>query len=302
MRCNSFDRVLETVVDHTTDRCPLRDDGVTPWDRGRHLFVRHGGKIGRYLVDSRDFADREIARTKHELGQVYLDASRKDAPDDFARELVQLARSALCDGCPEHARCTGLFEPTFADPFGRDEARVHEILGGLEGDVLDVGCGHAPYLAVLADAAANGRVRYTGCDPDEARLAELRARHPWARLHHADATRAAALGRFDHALVLRSWNHWPDVDAALSAIATAMRPGGTLLVVDDVAFGLVRTPRQTARARAGTARFEHHRNDDAQAAHHRIAAAGFELLERRDVGPRTSCAWLLRYRKPVTVA
>jgi SAM-dependent methyltransferase len=248
-----------------------------------------------------DFADGDIARIKHDLGQIYLDASRKPAPDDFSRDLAQLSRSEMCDGCPEHERCTGMFEPTFEDAFSRDEARVHEILAALEGDVLDVGCGHAPYVDALAAAAASGRVRYVGCDPDESALAELRSRHPWARLHRTDATRAAELGAFDHALVLRSWNHWPDADAALAAVASALRPGGSLLVVDDVAFGLARTGGQSARARTGSARFEHHRNDDAHAAHRRIAAAGFELLERRDVGPRSSCAWLLRYRKPAGV-
>ena len=194
-----------------------------------------------------------------------------------------------------------MFEPTFEDPFTRDEAGVREILGALEGDVLDVGCGDAPYLDALADAATSGRVRYVGCDPDESALAQLRTRYPWARLHRREATAAPGLGTFDHVLVLRSWNHWPDVDVALAAVATALRPGGSLIVVDDVAFGLARTGGQSARARNGDARLQHHRNDDAQAAHRRIAAAGFELLERRDVGPRTSCAWLLRYRKPMGV-
>src|SRR5690606_5010339 len=105
-RSNSYNYKLEQLV--TTSfagrshaDCPLaRGLGITPWDRGRDLFVRNDGRIARFRAESRDFSDEEIIDIKHGLGQLYLDVSRKAAPDDFARDLVQLVRSPLCEGCP----------------------------------------------------------------------------------------------------------------------------------------------------------------------------------------------------------
>ncbi len=97
-RANSFHYVLDRVVADGVPAgfCPLRDGtlGVTPWDAVRTLHVEHEGRIARYRTETRDFADDELFTIKHRRGQVYLDATRKDAPDDFARDLVPLRRSA----------------------------------------------------------------------------------------------------------------------------------------------------------------------------------------------------------------
>jgi hypothetical protein len=47
---------------------------------------------------------------------------------------------------------------------------------------------------------------------------------------------------------------------------------------------------------------EHYRNDAARDAHAVVGRLGFELLERRDVGPATSNQWILRYRVPASEA
>jgi len=84
----------------------------------------------------------------------------------------------------------------------------------------------------------------------------------------------------------------------IAALARVLRPDAVLIVTDDVAFGLARTRSQQARARASSARFEHHRNDAAAHAAARIdRVPGFALVERRDVGPTTATQWLLRYRR-----
>jgi MoaA/NifB/PqqE/SkfB family radical SAM enzyme/SAM-dependent methyltransferase len=302
-RSNSFSYVLEAVVPPPAGErdCPLRDGplGVTPWDRGRDLYVHHGGKLARYRTETRDFSDAEIAATKHDLGQVYVDASRKLAPDDFARDLVPLRRAGRCRGCAHEATCTGLFEPLLEDVFTRDDARVRTLVGALEGDVLDLGAGEGPYDDVLAPALAAGAIRYTAIEPHAARAAALRRRVPGARVvvvAAEDATLPDAA--YDHALVLRSWNHLHDPAAVVGALARALRPGGSLLVVDNVAFGLARGRARQRAAERGPSGFEHHRNDDAVAADAVVAVSGaFDLLERRDVGPGTSNQWLLRYRR-----
>ncbi len=139
-RANAFNYALVRVIAREVppDRCPLRDDGFTPWDRARDLFVRHRGQVALYRAETRDFSDTQLHQAKHERGQIYLDASRKPAPDDFSRDLVPLDRAAVCEGCPHHDACTGMFEPAFEDRFVRDDAEVRRILAGLRGTVLDL--------------------------------------------------------------------------------------------------------------------------------------------------------------------
>jgi len=298
-RSNSFNYVFEAHVPaREDDACPLFVDGTTPWDRGRHLFIEHAGRIGRYVARSRDFSDVEIGALKHDLGQIYVDVSRKDAPDDFARDLVQLTRSPRCEGCAAREGCTGMFTPLMEDVFTRDDARVRTLLGDLEGRVLDVGCGEGPYEDVLAPRAASGAIEYVGVEPDAERVVELRARWPWATIEEgrAEELNGSHAGGFAHVLVLRSWNHLEDPERAVDRILSSLAPGGTLTVVDNVAFGLARSPKKTRRAETSGAAFEHYRNDSAEDAHRRIAAHAVTLLERRDVGPGTSNQWLLRYR------
>jgi len=75
-RSNSFNYKLEKLVSlafsgATHEQCVLRQGlGVTPWDRGRDLYVRNGSRIARFRAESRDFSDREIIEIKHELGQL----------------------------------------------------------------------------------------------------------------------------------------------------------------------------------------------------------------------------------------
>ncbi len=302
-RSNSFNYAFEALV--TTEAngvCPLREDGVTPWDRGRHLFVKHGPRIARFRAETRDFSDREIAEVKHELGQLYLDVSQKDAPDDFAADLRPLVQSSLCDGCPERARCTGMFEPRLDDdPFSRDDARVRELIATLEGDVLDVGVGEGRYRDVLDRRIEEGALRYAAFDPDAPAIERLRERWPSAEAWVGTAEAWAQEAReaaFDHVLVLRSWNHLAEPENVVRAIERALRPGGTLVVVDDVAFALARTRLKTRRAERSTATFEHYRNDTASDAARVIEReTSLSPVERRDVGVGTSTLWLLRYAR-----
>jgi len=302
-RSNSFNYTFVRLVakDAPEDRCLLKDGtlGVTPWERGRHLFVRNGERQALYRADTRDFSDAEVAAIKHDAGQVYFDASRKAAPDDFAKDLVKLRRSALCDGCPHRPSCSGVFEPVYEDVFTRDDAEVRVLLEEATGAVLDLGCGEGPYAELLAERVAAGAIDYVGVDPDERAVASLREAYPWAELHVAGAEDLSVLGdrRFDHVFVLRSWNHLRDPAKALEELRRHLAPGATITVVDNVAFGLARTSPQTQRAESGPSVFEHYRNDSAtDAARHLEAHLDLALDRRRDVGPATSNQWLLRYR------
>jgi MoaA/NifB/PqqE/SkfB family radical SAM enzyme/SAM-dependent methyltransferase len=317
-RSNSYNYELAKLINlaaepdpHAThEQCPLLSEalmagtgalGVTPWDRGRDLYVRNGTRLARFRAETRDFSDVEIYEIKHELGQLYLDVSRKHAPDDFARDLVQLRRSSMCDGCPNFSSCTGMFEPLFEDVFTRDDAKVRELLGQLRGDVLDLGCGEGPYADIFAPLATSAQIRYLGVDPDAAAIAGLRERWPWAELIVTGGEQLEVGERgFDHVLILRSWNHLREPERVLGRLLPRVRPGGTLTIVDNVAFGLARTRAQTQRAERSRAAFEHYRNDalaDAAAVLSGFTTAfGLVELTRLEVGPQTSNQWLLHVR------
>jgi SAM-dependent methyltransferase len=249
-----------------------------------------------------DFSDDELRATKERLGQIYADVSTKLAPDDFARDLRKLRPSLECADCACRPECPGGWEAVHGDVFGRDDARVRSILAGLSGRVLDVGGGEASYFDSFAERASAGAVAYVCVDPDEARLAVLASRFPAARFVPGVAEEISDdLGTFDHVLFLRSYNHLHDPARALARALARLRPGGSLLLVDNVAFGLVRGAAHAARAEAAPENLlEHYRNDGAAEADLAVrAAAGarpLNLVERRDVGPDTSNQWVLHYQ------
>lgn len=300
-RSNSFHYTLRGVVGALASEdpagCPVRRADPRRWARGRTIFLRRDDRVAAFATDTGDFTDDELARVQHRDGQVYLDVSDKPAPDDFPRDLRKLDRSAVCARCPAFDRCAGLFDPSPVEVFSRDDDAVRARVAGLRGRVLDVGCGHGPYGDELAALAAAGSISYVGIDPDAARVAALQAQWPWATLRVAAAEALDPSERFDHALVLRSWNHLTDPAGVAASLGRMLRPGGTLLVVDNVAFGLVRSRRQAHRAEAGPAGFEHFRNDGAAEAVATVAATGLTLLERQDVAPSTSNQWWARWRK-----
>jgi SAM-dependent methyltransferase len=180
--------------------------------------------------------------------------------------------------------------------FARDDGLVQQIVADLRGDVLDVGCGEGRYHDVIAPRALGGVLRWTGLEPEAARADAMRKRSPWAEVRIGEAEAIEDVARFDHVIVLRSWNHLRDPDRAVRAMVRALRPGGTLLVVDGVAFGLLR--RQSERWKRGPSAWEHYRNDDAARAHGLLSAHPLVLMKRRDVAAGTSSEWLLHYRRP----
>lgn len=301
VRSNSVDFVYEHMqterhVDGET--CPVWTASARPYDRARHVFVRHGAKVGRYRALSRDFDDDELERIKFDTAQLYLDASRKAAPNDFARDLVKLERSELCVECPGRDTCAGMFEPRFEDVFGRDDAAVREHLSSLRGDVLDLGCGEMPYADTLSAGIESGALRYLGVDPDADALSAVAARLPPVELHAGTLADVDPERTFDHVLVLRSWNHLPDPEGFADRVASMLRPGGSLVVVDNVAFALVRTSAQTRRAQGSAARWEHCRNDDDRQAHRILKRSGLTLERRLPIRAEGSNQWMLLYTRP----
>jgi SAM-dependent methyltransferase/uncharacterized Fe-S cluster-containing radical SAM superfamily protein len=299
-RSNSYHFVPERDIARPPGSpCPIKIDGVSPYDRARTLFLRLKDRMRLFRTETRDFSDPELLATKEELGQVYLDISKKLAPDDFAKDLRKLRPAAECQTCERRGACTGAWEPVSEDVFSRDDTRLHAILKTLSGRVLDIGCGEGPYVGILSKRAGEGAIEYVGIDPDKHKLAVLAARHPAGRFIVARAEELnGELGLADHVLVLRSYNHLADPETAIDRALALLRPGGTLTLADNVAFGLVRTQAQAVRAESAPQNgFEHYRNDGAAEAARRLAGRPLRLIERQDVAIGTSNQWLLRYER-----
>ena len=301
LRSNSFHFVATRDVARAAgEACPIARAG-RPYPRARSLFLRLRGRMRLYETATRDFDDQEIEAVKNRFGQVYADVSKKLLADDFATDLRKLIPSAECRSCAHKPHCGGAFEPQARNVFAEHAEHMAARLSGLNGRVLDIGAGSGPYAAAFAGAVQQGSLQYTAVDPDPARLELLRARLT-SGAYHAQTFEAFAQGgapsaQFDHVLMLRSYNHLKDPGVGLSLATRQLRPGGTLLVADGVAFALLRDRDQAARAEAGPGVFEHYSNDDAESAHAHTAGLPLELLERWDVTPNTGNEWLLCYRK-----
>lgn len=299
VRSNSFNYVEErTIAWPAGAPCPLLAGGTTPYDRGRSLLLRSGNSIRVYRTATRDFSDVEIERTKRLLEQVYVDVSDKTAPDNFATDLRKLAVLPECQTCLAYESCTRCYHAVDEDLFTRDDAALLAQLADLRGDVLDVGCGDARYGDVIATLVNAGLVRYQGVEPNADAAARLRRLWPWASVTESPVeTLDLARASYDHVLVLRSYNHLRDPRGVIAALVNALRPGGTLLVADNVAFGLVRDRRQTQRAEAGPAVFEHYRNDGPEQVVDALAFLPLDLVRKSEVAATTSNQWYLQYRR-----
>lgn len=269
--------------------------------RALHVLDTDARVLRPARTSTGDFNTAAIGRVKDSLGQLYLDVSNKPAPTDFADDLRQLVEADACVNCPQRTNCGRSFQAAATDVFERDDGAVRRRIGALAGCVLDVGAGHGPYVEQIGPLVEAGQITsYMAIEPHAAEAETLAQRAPWAEIHVAPAEALAVpASTLDHALVLRSYNHLLEPARVLRALVRALKPGGRLMVVDNVAFALVRTARQAQRAEAGPAVFEHTRNDDAEALVALVNAEDFplEVSARLDVGPGTSNQWLVEFTK-----
>jgi hypothetical protein len=71
-----------------------------------------------------------------------------------------------------------------------------------------------------------------------------------------------------------------------------------VLVVDDVAFGLLRSVPRARQAHGASLSFEHHRLDDDVACAQLLVELGFEVVSQIPVRPGTSNQWIVEARRP----
>jgi len=111
--------------------------------------------------------------------------------------------------------------------------RYVEVAAGLrDARVLDVGCGGG----ILSEAMARSGARVLGIDLSQAVLdvAELHALEAKLAVEYraiaAEELAAASPGSFDLVTCMEMLEHVPDLAAALSALATLVKPGGNVIV------------------------------------------------------------------------
>jgi SAM-dependent methyltransferase len=268
-------------------QCP-REAFDTRLDPDAALFLVEPGQV-TLLEASTSFFTRANLRETRERGLLYANISTSGSITHFRDQLRRLERLEVCEGCSRP--CPGAFRARARSPFGPEEQAVEQYLATMQGDVLDVGFGPWFHAELLERRHDEGHLRWHGLEPDAAACAALRTRRPDLQVWQAPLEGFDAGGRaFDHVLLLRSWNHLADLGLALIALKTLLRPGGRLLVVENLRFGIYTPPRVEPERGGG---YEHFRNHDAPQAEAVLAEHGFRVLERQPLRPDGDNQWML---------
>ncbi len=144
-------------------------------------------------------------------------------------------------GGPHHAFADAdALTHVFDDPTRDEWQRPGDVLRALELEptmsVADLGAGTGYFAVRLARAVPEGEVIATDIEPDMLRFLQERARRE--RLLNLRAVRATATASgltaqsVDRVLVVHVWHHVADRGALTRDLATALRPGGRVLIVD----------------------------------------------------------------------
>ena len=294
LRSNSFTYETEKEIPWPDgDACPILNLGSSPFDHLRHLFIKKNEHLSICKTETRDFSDSELNQVKFDYGQIYVDTSTKDAPDDFSRDLRKLEPIDECQQCALSQGCPRAYAVSEQDVFSPDDAYLRGRLSQLRGKVLDVGCGYPLYTELFEQRVTENRLDYVGLDPDRTMIAHHQTNFAWGRWLASDIdTYNGSDGPFDAILILRSYNHLPDPTKTVANLLTYLKPGGELIIADNVAFGLVRSPEHQARAEKSPAIFEHYRNDDSQSARLAVEHLQVSLVDQMDIRRDGSNQWL----------
>jgi len=275
------------------------DAAETP-PESRAIRLLDGEEEAVYVSDTGDFSDAEIRRIRDGLGQVYLQVDDAEFLDDFAGQLKKLQRVEATRASRDGRDDIMVFEAVEGDVFALAEGEVREVLEGVAGNTLDVGCGETRYGGLFDDKLQAGELAYFGVDPSPGQqVRELAGAGRITLLETGIESAPLQRAFFDWILVLRSHNHLVDLWTAYAKLVGSLKWGGRLLVVDNVAFGVVRETsiRDRVEAIPAGAGIEHLRNDTAAEAHRFLCRFPLRLEKRRDVTPATANQWLLLYRK-----
>ena len=292
-RSNSFiflKRSKSLPFPENANTCPVRN--ARRREDIRRIFLRERNQIYTYRTPTKDFPDKEISETVRNLGQIYAISGGKHTELDHGRDLIKLRLASVCRKCGKKQICPGIYEKSAENVFTPIESELEDIIQGLEGTVLEIGCGAIRFREIIESRVREGNLKYVGIDP------ELPNMHTpeGINLLRMDIERYEAPdSAFDHILILRSYNHIRRLSVALNKIHGMLKLGGTLTVVDGIAYGLVLSRKPPAANGSGA--FQHFRNHSLQQAKKALELFGFTAIKEIPVSFSGCNEWLLTVKK-----
>jgi SAM-dependent methyltransferase len=116
------------------------------------------------------------------------------------------------------------------DPDGTLAAALWDVASWAGKDVVDLGCGSGFWLPSYVDGARS----VTGIEPDPTLLPRAAARHPAVRVLAGSAEHIPLPDASVDVVHARFAYFWPPgCDAGLAEVLRVLRPGGTLVMVDN---------------------------------------------------------------------
>lgn len=273
-----------------SDGCPVLGGVGMELDPFRDIALMQNGSVRIFTTRTGDFGIDAVRTVKFEKSQVYLNASGKLENIDFRRDLVKLKLHHGCGRCPSIHTCAGLFVPVSGDIFKKYEETERELIRGLRGRVLDVGCGMPHYRSLLEEMVERGEIFYLGIDINPPPASSLQILKK--SIEDFESEREC----FDTVLVLRSYNHFRDLRRCLQKIVELLKPGGRLLVIDNSIYAVLKeTPNEGNPARKKFEHFRNHFSEDAISFLRRLHP--FKIVRHIPVGPDGPNQWLLLLEK-----
>ena len=246
---------------------------------------------------------RSSSRSRRTSGRS-TSTSRPSSRPTTSRAICASSRvAAECAACRERRAMHRLLRARAARTSSRATTRACSSGSRASPDACSISAAARARTSTCSRRAlGSGAIEYVGVDPDPGRLPCSPSRYPSARF--VVGPRGGSRPTTSAPSITCSCCAATTTSATRRARSTprsgASRPGGTLTVVDNVAFGLVRSRAHAARAEARprtasstTATTTPTRGRASGSSAH----APLRLLERRDVGRGTSNQWLLRYER-----
>jgi 2-polyprenyl-3-methyl-5-hydroxy-6-metoxy-1,4-benzoquinol methylase len=265
----------------------------------RQLWLIEDDQLTLYTSDTGDFAVGEIAQVKSGLSHLFIDRAAAGVLDDFTEGMRRVLPDPVCDGCEQRRVCGRRYRMIDGPPYAREEAWIASYITRLRGRVLDVGCGEQLYRPQIGALLQTSAISYTGLDPDQISLASARAALPQGRYQLGGIEDFHGQPQsYDHILCLRSLNHVVDVDEAMARMASLLKPGGSLLIVECTPFAMLRRAEQVAAAdRAPRAGHQHLRNLASDEVIPFARRRSLAVVEHQPAALHSSNEWILLLRR-----
>ncbi len=275
-------------------RILIRDYGDIPH---KSLGLIHKNKLLIYTTDTMDFSEEYLHFIKYEKEQIYLQKNDKELIQDFRKDLKKLKIHYLCNQCVYKFSCPNIWQIDRRDLFGKSEKILKSILNNIRGDILDIGCGSINlYGDIIKKKTSKGQIRYTGIDKSKDDIYKIKVNFK-STINVSFRHISVEKFRFEHydiIMLLRSINHIKDTKWLLQKCIKHLKPGGNLIIVDNIPYGLVR--RNRVEIKYSKRYFEHFHNYDSDDIVN-MTNISLRLIRHDKITRETANQWIVNYVK-----